>query len=160
MATKRTFLVTGASKGIGRAPSRRLAASGHHVVGVARAKDPGFPGTPESIDLDDSRASGETFADLARHHAFEGVVNHVGWSCCTPVGESELRDVDDMLRVNVPATIQTVQAMPSGAEGQRLAPNCQRHRPSYRLHRAAQRLHGATAAVPPVSDRPQLLACW
>ncbi|WP_404926621.1 SDR family NAD(P)-dependent oxidoreductase [Mesorhizobium sp. ORM16] len=38
--TKRTFLVTGASKGIGRALSARLAAAGHHVVGIARGDNP------------------------------------------------------------------------------------------------------------------------
>ncbi len=31
----RTFLVTGASKGIGLALSVRLAAGGHHVIGLA-----------------------------------------------------------------------------------------------------------------------------
>ena len=48
--TKRTFLVTGASKGIGRALSARLADAGHHVVGIARGKDPRFPGTFEYLD--------------------------------------------------------------------------------------------------------------
>ena len=33
---QRTFLVTGASKGIGLAISRRLTAAGHEVVGIAR----------------------------------------------------------------------------------------------------------------------------
>jgi 3-oxoacyl-[acyl-carrier protein] reductase len=34
--TKRSFLVTGASKGIGRALAARLAAAGHRIVGLAR----------------------------------------------------------------------------------------------------------------------------
>jgi 3-oxoacyl-[acyl-carrier protein] reductase len=42
----RTYLVTGASKGIGRAVSERLAHAGHRVIGIARNPSaPGFPGT-------------------------------------------------------------------------------------------------------------------
>jgi len=111
MSIKRIFLVTGASKGIGRALSQRLADAGHHVVGVARGQDPSFPGMLESVDLGDSRASGEVFADLARRHAFDGVVNNVGLARMHPVGGIVLDDLDDMLRVNVHATIQSVQAI-------------------------------------------------
>ncbi len=111
MAANRTFLVTGASRGIGRALSQRLADAGHHVVGVARGQDRSFPGTLVSIDLADSRASGEAFLDLTRRYAFDGVVNNVGLARLHPVGEIEIREVDDMLRVNVHPAIQTVQAI-------------------------------------------------
>ena len=40
---QRTFLVTGASKGIGLAISKRLAAAGHEVVGIAREPIPSIP---------------------------------------------------------------------------------------------------------------------
>lgn len=109
--TQRTFLVTGASKGIGRALSQTLADAGHRVVGVARGPDPSFPGTLVSIDLGDSAASGAAFADLARRYAFDGVVNNVGLARLHRVGEIDLDDVDDMLRVNLHPTIQTVQAI-------------------------------------------------
>jgi NAD(P)-dependent dehydrogenase (short-subunit alcohol dehydrogenase family) len=112
--TSRTFLITGASKGIGRALSSRLAAAGHHVVGIARRQGADFPGTLVSIDLDDSKASGRAFADLAQRYAFDGVVNNVGLARLHPVGEIDLDDVDDMLRVNVHPAIQAVQAVLPG----------------------------------------------
>jgi 3-oxoacyl-[acyl-carrier protein] reductase len=48
--TKRTFLVTGASKGIGRGLSDRLVRGGHHVVGLARNRGD-FPGELVPVDL-------------------------------------------------------------------------------------------------------------
>ena len=35
---KRTVVVTGASKGIGKATSQRLAHAGYHVIGIARTE--------------------------------------------------------------------------------------------------------------------------
>jgi NADP-dependent 3-hydroxy acid dehydrogenase YdfG len=108
---KRTFLITGATKGIGRALSRRLTDAGHHVVGIARGKDADFPGTLVSMDLNDTKASGDAIADLTRRYSFDGVVNNVGSARLHPVGEIDLGDVEDMLRVNVHPTVQTVQAI-------------------------------------------------
>jgi NAD(P)-dependent dehydrogenase (short-subunit alcohol dehydrogenase family) len=111
MTPRRTFLVTGASKGIGRALSHRLADAGHHVVGIARGENPDFPGTLVPIDLVDAAASREAFTDLARRYSFDGVVNNVGLARLHQVGEIDLQDLDDMLRVNVHASIQAVQAI-------------------------------------------------
>ncbi len=109
--TERTFLVTGASKGIGRALSHRLASAGHHVVGIARGRDADFPGTLVSVDLNDTHASEEAFRELAQLYALDGVVNNVGLARLHAVGEIDLHDLEDMLRVNLHPTIQTVQAL-------------------------------------------------
>ena len=55
--SSRTFLITGASKGIGRALSERLARAGHHVVGVARQGDASFPGELVALDLTDREST-------------------------------------------------------------------------------------------------------
>jgi NAD(P)-dependent dehydrogenase (short-subunit alcohol dehydrogenase family) len=116
IVTGRTFLVTGATKGIGRALSQQLAAAGHHVVGIARDPDPNFPGTLALVDLSDSKASADAFADLAQRYPFDGVVNNVGIARMHQVGEIELEDLDDILRVNLHPTIQTVQALLPGMQ--------------------------------------------
>jgi NAD(P)-dependent dehydrogenase (short-subunit alcohol dehydrogenase family) len=108
---ERTFLVTGASKGIGRAISQKLADLGHHVVGIARGEDRSFPGTLVSLDLNDTGSSAAALADLARRFPFDGVVNNVGLVRLHALGEIDLDDVETMLRVNVHPTIQTVQAL-------------------------------------------------
>jgi NAD(P)-dependent dehydrogenase (short-subunit alcohol dehydrogenase family) len=110
----RTFLITGASKGIGRALSERLAAAGHSVVGVARGADASFPGALVSIDLSDRVATDEALADLALRHAFDGVVNNVGLARMHQVGSIDLTDVDDIFRTNIHPTVQTVNALLPG----------------------------------------------
>lgn len=111
MPTYRTFLVTGASKGIGRALSTRLAAAGHHVVGVARGADPDFPGTLVSIDLSDSKASAAAFAELAQRYSFDGVVNNVGLALVRPFGEISVEELDEVLRGNLHPTLLASQAI-------------------------------------------------
>ncbi|MBD9455896.1 SDR family oxidoreductase [Rhizobium sp. RHZ02] len=110
----RTFLVTGASRGIGRALSHRLAESGHLVVGIARGKDATFPGELAAIDLNDDRATSEALADMAKKYSFDGVVNNVGMAKLHRLGEIDLADVDGMLRLNIHSTIQTTQAVLPG----------------------------------------------
>ena len=110
----RTFLVTGASKGIGLALSRRLARDGHHVVGVARGQVESFPGTFVALDLGDTAATGAALADLAGRFAIDGVVNNVGLVRPQRLGEIDLPALDDVMRLNLHPAIQAVQAVLPG----------------------------------------------
>lgn len=108
----RTFLITGATKGIGRAISHRLAKAGHHVVGLARNIDePDFPGTLVSVDLGDRAATDKVLKALVEQYSFDGVINNVGYVRVAPIGEVDLNDLDDVLRINLIPTVQTVQAL-------------------------------------------------
>jgi len=110
--SKRTFLVTGATKGIGRALSNRLAEAGHHVVGLARrTEDDAFPGTLVSVDLSDRNATDRILNELTTRFAFDGVVNNMGFVRIAPVGEISLDDLDMSFRINVAPAVQTVQAI-------------------------------------------------
>nr|WP_201263824.1 SDR family oxidoreductase [Bradyrhizobium canariense] len=108
---KRTFLVTGASKGIGRALCERLSALGHNVVGLARSSDPTFPGTLVSVDLADRHATDEALRDLTSRYSFDGVVNNVGFVRLNPIGEIAIDEMDESFRRNLIPAVQTVQAI-------------------------------------------------
>jgi NAD(P)-dependent dehydrogenase (short-subunit alcohol dehydrogenase family) len=110
--TQRTFLITGASRGIGRALSERLARAGHQVIGVARrADDPTFPGTLMSIDLNDRDATAQGLRNLTSRFSFDGLVNNVGFVKLARLGEIELEDLDSTFSSNLVPTVQTTQAL-------------------------------------------------
>lgn len=111
----RTFLITGASKGIGRALSERLASEGHHVIGIARrADDPTFPGTLVSLDLTDREQCASTFARLAAEYQIDGVVNNAGFIRLAPIGEVDVDDMGKLLLDNLVGAVQAVQAVLPG----------------------------------------------
>lgn len=112
---KRTFLITGASKGIGRALSERLARDGHNVVGLARSSgDTTFPGTLVSVDLTDREGTQAVLSDLDARFEFDGVVNNVGFVELSPLGSIDLDDLDSAMRDNLAPAVQTVQALLPG----------------------------------------------
>lgn len=114
----RTFLVTGASKGIGLALSQRLAADGHRVIGIARHAVDAFPGTLIPLDLSDSVAAGQVLAEIAQSHIIDGVVNNVGLVRQQRLGEITLDALDAVLRVNLHPAVLTAQAALPGMRAQ------------------------------------------
>jgi 3-oxoacyl-[acyl-carrier protein] reductase len=106
----RIFLVTGASKGIGRAISHRLIRAGHHVVGLARHADD-FPGELMTVDLSKRDETLSMLEALTRRYSFDGVVNNVGLVRPQALGEIRLPDLEDVLVVNLHSAVHTVQAI-------------------------------------------------
>ena len=108
---KRTFLVTGASKGIGRALSERLAARGDHVVGLARNADPTFPGDLVTVDLGSREDTTKVLADLTSRFELDGVVNNVGIVKPQKLDDLDLGVLDEVMRVNLHPAVQAAQAL-------------------------------------------------
>ncbi|WP_316203984.1 SDR family oxidoreductase [Bradyrhizobium sp. SZCCHNS3051] len=109
---KRTFLITGASKGIGLALSHRLAKQGHAIVGIARNASEGFPGELHLLDLADP-ASGDRLAAIIREAEVDGVVNNVGLVRAAPLGDIAVSTLEEVMRVNLhPALVATQTALP------------------------------------------------
>jgi 3-oxoacyl-[acyl-carrier protein] reductase len=106
----RTFLVTGASKGIGRAVSHRLTRAGHHVVGLARHTQE-FPGELITVDLARREETLAALEALTRRYSFDGVVNNVGLVRPQALGKIMLPDLEDVLALNLHSAVHTVQAI-------------------------------------------------
>ncbi|TMV67347.1 SDR family NAD(P)-dependent oxidoreductase [Thioclava sp. BHET1] len=114
---KRSFLITGATKGIGLALSHRLVAAGHEVVGIARhAAD--YPGALVTADLGHHAETADVLADLTARFHFDGVVNNVGLVRAERLGEVTLDALDAVLSVNLHSAVQCVQALLPGMRAQ------------------------------------------
>lgn len=110
----RTFLITGASKGIGLALAHRLTRGGHKVVGLARNAGSNFPGVLVPVDLVDTRATDDALKDLTARFRFDGVINNVGLVRPQRLDAVELTVLDEVLRANLHPALQTVQALLPG----------------------------------------------
>ncbi len=109
---ERVTLITGATRGIGRAIADRLAAQGHRIIGIARsAADSGFPGEAFTADLTDRDSVMRALAGITRRHAVNGLVNNAGINHLQRLEEIDLAKFDEVVSVNLRAAIQCAQAV-------------------------------------------------
>ncbi|MGB1728065.1 MAG: SDR family NAD(P)-dependent oxidoreductase, partial [Ilumatobacteraceae bacterium] len=109
MASRR-ILITGASKGIGRALSHRLASAGHSPVGLARTRPDDAPGEFVTVDLSDSEATAAALDSVLADGPIDAVVNNVGVVRAQLLGDIGLDDFAHVHDLTVRTSIQTVQA--------------------------------------------------
>lgn len=113
--SRRTFVVTGGTKGIGLATVRRLTAAGHHTVAMARsAPAQPIPGEFVAVDLADPDATDQAIRDVLRQQSIDGVVNNVGLVNPAPLGSVTNDQLFDVMNVNLRSALQLTQAILPG----------------------------------------------
>ncbi len=106
----RRVLITGASKGIGRAVAERVAQSGNIPVGLARSRPDTFPGEFHEVDLADHAATGRALEAALAAGPIDAVVNNVGLVRLGRIGSIALEHLSETYDMNVRVAIQVVQA--------------------------------------------------
>lgn len=112
--TARRVLITGASKGIGRAVADRLAASGDIPIGLARTRPDDFPGDFYEADLSDRRATDAVLERVLADGRVDAAVNNVAVARFGRIGSINLDDLFTTYDLNVRTAVQVVQAVLPG----------------------------------------------
>lgn len=107
----RKIIVTGASKGIGRAAADALSANGWSVIGVARQAQAGFVGEFIAADLSDKEATEALAQRLAARGDVLGIVNNVGVAKHEQFGSVDLAAYNAVMDLNVRPALQLTQAL-------------------------------------------------
>jgi 3-oxoacyl-[acyl-carrier protein] reductase len=108
-----TVLVTGASRGIGRAVATRLTADGYTVVTLDRDAPAAL--LPREIfmqvDLSDPAATAQVLSEVAARHAPTRLVNNAGTVRPGSLEQATLEDLQTVVALNLHCPIQCAQAL-------------------------------------------------
>ena len=107
----KSILITGASKGIGRAAADALVNQGWEVIGVARNSPDSFPGTFIQTDLADQDRTQALAKDLAARNNVFGIVNNVGLAKHERIDGVEFGAFTAVMDLNVRPALQLTQAL-------------------------------------------------
>lgn len=112
-------LVTGATKGIGRAITEKLLAQGQQVVGIARRADPTFSAPLLLVDLADRVARKQALAQAVAAYPILRLVNNAGFNRMQALGEITDDAFEEVFNLNISATVDVTQAVLPGMQAAR-----------------------------------------
>jgi 3-oxoacyl-[acyl-carrier protein] reductase len=107
----RAIIITGASRGIGRAAAEQLCQQGWVVLGIARQAPPEFPGPFFEADLADSSATRALAETLAARGDVVGIVNNVGLTRHETFGAVDPSVFAAVMDLNLRPALQLTQAL-------------------------------------------------
>jgi 3-oxoacyl-[acyl-carrier protein] reductase len=127
----RNVIVTGASRGLGLAISKKLVASGFRVIGIARRESEDFNkaavATPDALvfspyDLGDIDGMPELLKVIRKVHGpIYGLINNAGLGTEGLISAMPMKDIEQLIRINtlspIALTRQAVRSMMSEGEG-------------------------------------------
>lgn len=108
-----TAVVTGASAGIGRSITQRLAAEGYKVITIDRVRPAQLAEGEDfhQADLADPAGTAKVLKEISAGGAVTVLVNNVGTVRPNPVESSTLEDLHAVVALNLGTALQCVQAV-------------------------------------------------
>jgi 3-oxoacyl-[acyl-carrier protein] reductase len=119
LAMTKCIVITGASKGIGRAAADVLVEQGWSVIGVARSAPQPFPGIFIETDLADQNQTRALANDLAGRENVLGIVNNVGIARHETIDTVDPGAFAAVMDLNVRPALQLTQALLPGMRAAR-----------------------------------------
>ena len=113
MGSRECILVTGASRGIGRAILERLIADGMHVINFDK-ESPVKIAEHETfikVDMSDEKALRTALADATSNNSITRLVNNAGIVRSASIEKTTIADLQAVMSVNIAAAIICVQAV-------------------------------------------------
>jgi NAD(P)-dependent dehydrogenase (short-subunit alcohol dehydrogenase family) len=106
---RNVLLITGATKGIGRAITDCAITHGWEVVGIARTPDTSFPGVLKLVDLLDPVARRNMFQEIIQEFQVTRLVNNAGTNRRKPFVEVTEDDFDTIMELNTKVPFELTQ---------------------------------------------------